>query len=61
MSARPAGCSTFSGVVQGEEVTEQGWRLAIDAPLARLQALYGLPDGDGSYLRRALARGPAAS
>lgn len=45
-----------AGVVQQESSDENGWQLALDAPRARLQALYGLPDGDGSYLRTAIER-----
>ncbi|MCQ4166820.1 ribosome rescue GTPase HflX [Tahibacter harae] len=48
-----------AGVVLQESSDENGgWQLALDAPRARLQALYGLPDGDGSYLRAAIE--PAA-
>lgn len=43
-----------AGVVHAEQVGEDGWQLDIDAPRARLHALYGLPDGDGSYLREAV-------
>lgn len=43
-----------AGVVQGEDSDDSGWQLAIDAPRARLQALYGLPDGDGGVLRKAV-------
>ncbi|MBL8296755.1 MAG: GTPase HflX [Rhodanobacteraceae bacterium] len=44
-----------AGVIQAERtVDERGWVLALDAPRARLQALFGLADGDGDYLRAAL-------
>lgn len=44
-----------AGVVQDEELDEHGgWSVAIDAPRSRLQALYGLPDGDGNLLRAEL-------
>ena len=44
-----------SGAVRGESVADDGgWILALDAPRARLQALFGLGDGDGSFLREAL-------
>jgi GTPase len=50
-----------AGVVESEESVEQGWLLVIDAPLARLQALFGLPEGDGSYLRDALQSAAGAT
>lgn len=44
-----------AGAVQTESAADDGgWLLAIDAPRARLQALFGLTDGDGDYLRTAL-------
>jgi hypothetical protein len=43
-------------VVQGETPADDGgWAIALDAPRARLQALFGLGDGDGGFLRTALA------
>ncbi|HVJ63218.1 MAG TPA: ribosome rescue GTPase HflX [Tahibacter sp.] len=42
-----------AGVVAGETSDEEGWHLDIDAPLSRLQPLFGLPDGDGSFLKSA--------
>ncbi|HJU39992.1 MAG TPA: ribosome rescue GTPase HflX [Tahibacter sp.] len=42
-----------AGVVAGETSDEDGWHLAIDAPMSRLQPLFGLPDGDGSFLKSA--------
>jgi len=39
------------GVVAGESSDEQGWRIRIDAPRALFEPLYGLPDGDGDWLR----------
>jgi GTP-binding protein HflX len=39
------------GVVAGEAVDEQGWRIRIDAPRALVEPLFGLPDGDGDWLR----------
>ncbi len=50
-----------AGVVQRETPADDGgWALALDAPRTRLQALFGLGDGDGGFLRGALA-GVAAS
>jgi GTP-binding protein HflX len=43
-----------AGVVASETSDEDGWHLSIDAPLSRLQPLFGLPDGDGSFLKSAL-------
>jgi len=44
-----------AGVVGEESNAENGgWELALDAPRERLQYLFGLSDGDGSYLRKAL-------
>jgi GTPase len=39
------------GVVAGEAVDEEGWRIRIDAPRALVEPLFGLPDGDGDWLR----------
>ncbi len=45
-----------AGAVRTEAAADDGgWLLALDAPRSRLQALFGLADGDGSYLRAALA------
>jgi len=43
-----------SGVVAAERIDEQGWDLDIDAPLNRIEPLFGLPGDDGAWLRRAL-------
>lgn len=43
-----------AGVVAHETVTETGWTLKIEAPQTRLTPLVGLPDGDGSWLGKAL-------
>ncbi|WP_386071413.1 ribosome rescue GTPase HflX [Tahibacter sp. UC22_41] len=51
-----------AGVVQQETVADDGgWAIALDAPRARLQALFGLGDGDGGFLRTALAAEFAAA
>jgi GTP-binding protein HflX len=45
------------GLVAGEETEDSGWRIHIDAPRALVEPLFGLPDGDGDWLRcRLLAR-----
>lgn len=42
------------GVITSEEHDENGWTLHIAAPVQRLRMLYGLDDGDGELLQRAL-------
>jgi GTP-binding protein HflX len=45
------------GLVAEENAEESGWRIRIDAPRALVEPLFGLPDGDGDWLRgRLLAR-----
>ncbi len=44
-----------AGVVQGESMNDGGWHLDIDAPKNRLSPLFGLPDGDGEWLRKRLS------
>ncbi|HEX5123054.1 MAG TPA: GTPase HflX, partial [Rhodanobacteraceae bacterium] len=45
------------GVVAGEDAEDSGWAIRIDAPLALVEPLFGLPGGDGEWLRgRLLAR-----
>ena len=39
------------GLVAGESADEAGWRIRIDAPRALVEPLFGLPDGDGDWLR----------
>jgi GTP-binding protein HflX len=39
------------GLVADERADEAGWRIRIDAPLALVEPLFGLPDGDGDWLR----------
>jgi GTP-binding protein HflX len=39
------------GLVVDEQADEAGWRIRIDAPLALVEPLFGLPDGDGDWLR----------
>ncbi len=39
------------GLVAEEEADEGGWRVRIDAPRALVEPLFGLPHGDGEWLR----------
>ena len=43
------------GFVASERPAESGWELEIDAPRALLEPLFGLPSGDGEWLRQQLA------
>ncbi len=43
------------GTVVSEQAEDDGWQIDIDAPRGLLEPLFGLPDGDGAWLRRALA------
>ncbi len=42
------------GLVAGEQVDELGWHIRIDAPRALVEPLFGLPGGDGEWLRSRL-------
>ena len=42
------------GVVAEEHAEDAGWLIRIDAPRALVEPLFGLPDGDGDWLRRRL-------
>jgi GTP-binding protein HflX len=42
------------GMVVGETPDESGWRMEIEAPRERIEPLFGLPGGDGAWLRGAL-------
>lgn len=44
-----------AGVVHAEVMDDSGWHLDIDAPKSRLSPLFGLPDGDGDWLRKRLS------
>jgi GTP-binding protein HflX len=46
------------GIVAEEAAEDSGWRIRIDAPLALVEPLFGLPDGDGDWLRRRLLAPP---
>ena len=48
------------GLVASEHVDEQGWHVCIDAPRALVEPLFGLPGGDGDWLRGHLLAGAAA-
>jgi len=50
-----------SGFVTGERAAESGWEIEIDAPRNLLETLFGLPGGDGDWLRRQLAAPVAAT
>jgi len=39
------------GLVADEQAHEQGWRIRIDAPRTLVEPLFGLPGGDGEWLR----------
>jgi GTPase len=43
------------GLVAGEVAREDGWHIRIDAPRALVEPLFGLPDGDGEWLRERVA------
>lgn len=42
------------GLVAGESADEEGWRVRIDAPRALVEPLFGMPGGDGEWLRERL-------
>ncbi|MBA8885844.1 GTP-binding protein HflX [Dokdonella fugitiva] len=42
------------GLVAAEHVDERGWHIRIDAPRALVEPLFGLPGGDGDWLRARL-------
>jgi GTP-binding protein HflX len=44
-----------AGAVARERSDAEGWELEIDAPRTVIEPLFGLPDGDGGFLRAALA------
>jgi GTP-binding protein HflX len=46
------------GLVAEESAEEAGWHIRIDAPRALVEPLFGLPDGDGDWLRRRLLAAP---
>jgi len=50
-----------SGFVTGERAAESGWEIEIDAPRSLLETLFGLPGGEGDWLRRQLAAPVAAT
>ncbi|MFT3791957.1 MAG: GTPase HflX [Rudaea sp.] len=42
------------GFVRAERPAERGWEVQIDAPRALIEPLFGLPGGEGEWLRRNL-------
>jgi GTPase len=46
------------GIVAEEAADDSGWRIRIDAPRVLVEPLFGLPDGDGEWLRRRLLAHP---
>lgn len=46
------------GLVASERPAEQGWELEIDAPRSLLEALFGLPEGEGDWLKAQLRKAP---
>ncbi|MBN8481388.1 MAG: hypothetical protein J0L88_07360, partial [Xanthomonadales bacterium] len=42
------------GLVAAERPDDGGWQVDIDAPRALLEPLFGLPGGDGEWMREAL-------
>ncbi|MGA9334064.1 MAG: ribosome rescue GTPase HflX [Rudaea sp.] len=42
------------GLVANERPAEQGWELEIDAPRSLLEPLFGLPEGEGDWLKAQL-------
>jgi GTP-binding protein HflX len=49
------------GLIANERHAESGWDVEIDAPRALLEPLFGLPEGEGEWLRTQLAAANAAS
>ncbi|HSM99512.1 MAG TPA: ribosome rescue GTPase HflX [Rudaea sp.] len=49
------------GLVANERHDDNGWEIEIDAPRALLEPLFGLPAGEGDWLREALAAPDTAS
>ncbi len=47
-----------AGFVSAERPAERGWEIQIDAPRALIEPLFGLPDGEGEWLREKI--GPRA-
>src|SRR5512146_380951 len=44
-----------SGLVANERAAQSGWELEIDAPRALIEPLFGLPGGEGEWLRAQFA------
>jgi len=43
------------GFVASERIVEGGWDMQIDGPRAQIEPLFGLPDGEGDWLRAQIA------
>jgi GTP-binding protein HflX len=43
-----------AGFVCAERPAEHGWEIQIDAPRALIEPLFGLPDGEGEWLRQSI-------
>lgn len=42
------------GIVASEKIEDGVWQIEIDAPLSIIQPLFGMPDGQGEWLKAAL-------
>ncbi|MDE2258382.1 MAG: GTPase HflX [Xanthomonadaceae bacterium] len=49
------------GLVADERHADSGWEIEIDAPRALLEPLFGLPEGEGEWLRAQLAAAEVAT
>jgi GTP-binding protein HflX len=49
------------GLIASERVADDGWEIEIDAPRYRIEPLFGMANGDGHWLRQALAASDAAT
>lgn len=42
------------GMVSSEQVRDDGWQIELDAPRSRVEPLFGMPGGQGEWLKAAL-------
>ncbi|MFZ1391350.1 MAG: GTPase HflX, partial [Dokdonella sp.] len=42
------------GAVASEQLDEAGWAIEIDAPRSLIEPLFGMPGGEGDWLKEAL-------
>jgi GTP-binding protein HflX len=42
------------GMVASEQTSDEGWEIELDAPRSRVEPLFGLPGGQGDWLKAAL-------